>query len=185
MKKKIFMAIVTAALLAGCVTKVDETASENASVAPSAASETASSSQSETTSEYVFDVNGGTLKMDENMEDALNLLGKENSYYEEASCAGQGGLSKIYTYSDYEITTYEKDGKDLICYVDLKTDNVATPEGIDLSSSKDDVIKTYGSDYEERGASLEYTKGNSRLTFFFNDDNSIQQIEYSSVDAFA
>ena len=61
----------------------------------------------------------------------------------------------------------------------LRTDNVATAEGIDLSSSREDIVGAYGQATEEDSSSMKYQKGDMTLVFIFDGDSLIS-IEYDS-----
>lgn len=127
---------------------------------------------------YAF-VSGGTeIVVDMDMSTIEDKLGEPANYYEEPSCAAQG-IAKIYTYSGFQIETYPDGDKDLIACVVLKDDSVATPEGVDLSMTKDDIISIYGSDYEESGTSMVYEKNGTKLCFIL-DGEDIASIEYDS-----
>lgn len=128
---------------------------------------------------YVFDANGVTVKVDMDMDELATQLGESKSIFEAPSCAGEG-ISYIYNFTSYEIETYPAaDGKNLIGFIVLKDDTVATKEGIDLSMTKEDVILTYGEDYEENGSQISYEKDGTKLNFIFEEDNIIS-IEYVS-----
>ena len=61
----------------------------------------------------------------------------------------------------------------------IRTDNVATDEGIDLSSSRDDIIAAYGEPASEVTGSLVYELNGTTLKFIFDGDN-LSSIEYDS-----
>lgn len=127
---------------------------------------------------YVFVYNDVEIVVDTDMSTIAEQLGEPNSYFEEPSCAAQG-IAKIYTYSSFQIETYPDGDKDLIACVILKDDNVSTPEGIDLSMTKDDIIAVYGSDCETTERSMVYEKNGTKLCFILDGD-SIASIEYDS-----
>lgn len=128
---------------------------------------------------YCFTTHGVSVKVDMDMDGLASELGEPNSVFEAPSCAGEG-ISYIYNYIDYEIETYPaEDGKNRIAYVILKDDMVSTMEGIDLSMTREDVILTYGEEYEEAEDSIIYEKDGMKLYFIFDEDN-ITSIEYAS-----
>ena len=127
---------------------------------------------------YAFEISGVKLYPDMDVSTVLDSLG-EYTHYEEESCAAQG-MAHFYTFSDYEINTWPDGDIDRIYYILLKTDNVKTPEGVDLSMDKEKVISVYGEDYEEDGHKLSYSKGGMKLVFILNDDGTIASIEYDS-----
>lgn len=128
---------------------------------------------------YCFTAQGVSVKVDMDMDELAPELGEAESVFEAPSCAGEG-ISYIYNYIDYEIETYPAvDGKNRIAYVTLKDDMVSTSEGIDLSMTKEDVIHTYGEEYEETENAIIYEKDGMKLNFVFEEDD-IASIEYAS-----
>ncbi|MCI8482706.1 MAG: hypothetical protein HFH41_00025 [Lachnospiraceae bacterium] len=127
---------------------------------------------------YLFKSGQIEIAVDQNMAEIADQLGEPDSYYEEPSCAAQG-IAKIYTYPGFEIETYPDGDKDLIACVVLKDDSVATPEGVDLSMTKEDILKIYGSEYEESGKGMVYEKDGTKLCFIMEGDD-IASIEYNS-----
>jgi len=127
---------------------------------------------------FYFEANGVKIYMDADMSTLVDKLGEPASYFEEPSCAVEG-IAKIYTFSNYELETYPDGDRDLVAYVVIKDDTIATPEGIDLSMTKADVIATYGEDYEEAENSITYTKDGMFLRFILDGDY-LASIEYSS-----
>ena len=67
----------------------------------------------------------------------------------------------------------------MVGYITLKDDTVATPEGIDLSSTREDVIAAYGEDYAEDDKKISYEKDGMTLNFIFSGED-IASIEYVS-----
>lgn len=127
---------------------------------------------------YRIEIKGVTLGVDMDMNELLSGLGTSKSVFEAPSCAAQG-TAYIYDYSSFEIETYPDGEKNLIGYITLKDDTIATAEGIDLSKTRADIIKAYGDKYEESGSHLTYTKDGMKLNFIF-DGEDIISIEYAS-----
>ena len=138
----------------------------------------AGSTSSTSASGYVFSYNGTDIPVDADVTPILEALGEPKDEFTSPSCAGQGD-GHLYTYNDFEIQTYPDGDKDLVLYVQLRTDNVATAEGIDLSSSKDDIIAAYGEPASEETGSMKYEKDGVSLVFIFDGDSLIS-IEYDS-----
>lgn len=129
---------------------------------------------------YVFVTDGGIeLTTDIDVSTVLDGLGEQAGYYEEPSCAVEG-IAKFYSYNAYEIETYPDGDVDRIARIVFKTDNVATPEGIDLSMTKADILETYGLDYKESGTSIVYDQGEGAQLCFIMDGENIASIEYDS-----
>lgn len=125
---------------------------------------------------YLFEVNGVSVGVDMNMADLK--LGEAKSVFEAPSCAAQG-TAYVYDFNAFEIETYPDGKKNLIAYIILKDDTVATPEGIDLSKTKADIIKAYGQGYTESDNRMTYEKDGMKLNFIFNGED-IASIEYVS-----
>lgn len=128
---------------------------------------------------YFFVTGGVTIGVDMDMDELVSKLAEAKSVFEAPSCAGEG-VDYVYSFGSFEIETYPAaDGKNRIGYIVLKDDTTATAEGIDLSMTKEDVIHTYGEDYEEYGEGIIYEKAGTKLTFIF-DGEVIKSIQYVS-----
>lgn len=127
---------------------------------------------------YLFEINGVTLGVDMDMNELASRLGEAKSVFEAPSCAAQG-IAYVYGYGSYEIETYPDGEKNRIAYIILKDDTIATPEGIDLSKTKADIVKVYGEASEESDGRITYKKGGMKLNFIFSGEN-ITSIEYVS-----
>lgn len=127
---------------------------------------------------YVFSYKNIDIPVDADFAPILEELGEPNSYFESESCAAQG-IGKHYTYNDFEIETYPDGDVDRVLYVMLKSDAVSTKEGINTSSTKDDIIAAYGEPTEEVTGSLIYKTSSMKIKFLFNGDSMIS-IEYDS-----
>lgn len=127
---------------------------------------------------YVFEANGVKIAVDADMGPIAEALGEPSSYFEEPSCAAQG-IAKLYTYPGFTVETYPEGEKDLVASVILKDDTVATPEGVDLSMTRDKVIEVYGDGGQEAEGSLTYEKGGMKLRFILEGEY-IAAIEYNS-----
>lgn len=127
---------------------------------------------------YLFEINGITLGVDMDMKDIVPRLGEAKSVFEVPSCAAEG-ISYIYRYAGFEVETYPDGESSRIAYIVLKDDTVATAEGIDLSKTREDIIKAYGEGSAGGGSRLSYEKDGMRLNFIFNGED-IVSIEYVS-----
>ena len=92
------------------------------------------------------------------------------------SCAYQG-KDKVYSYKDFEVSTYPKNGKECISAVVVTGASVATPEGIKIGSRAADVTKAYGASDGKYGI-YRYEKGNTELTFYTTTAGIVEEIEY-------
>lgn len=134
---------------------------------------------SDTEAGFEFASNGVAIQMLAKADTVLSALGEENTYFEAESCAYQG-MDKIYTYNGFEVRTNEIDNQDLITSVLLIDDSIATPEGVALFMTKEDMIGAYGEDFTEEMGLCSYTKGKTKLSFLIKD-NEITSIEYTAV----
>lgn len=128
---------------------------------------------------YFFVAGGVTIGVDMDMDELVSELAEAKSVFDAPSCAGEG-VDYIYNYGSYEIRTYPAaDGKNRVGFIILKDDMIATAEGIDMSMTREAVIRAYGEDYEEIGTGITYEKGGTKLNFVFDGDDIIS-IEYVS-----
>ncbi len=125
---------------------------------------------------YLFGYKEMDIEVNVLASDVIDELGEPKSYFESASCAFQG-LDKIYSYSGFNINTYEVDGVDHILSIDLLDDSVSTKEGIEIGSSKDKVISAYGECSNGADNSYKYIKDGMELHIIFEDD-TVTAIEY-------
>lgn len=174
MKKKIIclmMALGLVAALAACSsTDGEESKTPDNTPAPTESTDVSAAG-------FVFVTpEGKTVAMDEDMETVLADLGKEQGYFEAASCAFEG-KDKQYTYSGFIITTRPDGEKDYVQSILLTDDSVATAEGIYLGSSAADVTAAYGEENGDNAAAMSYVKGNCTLNFIVTGD-VVTSIEY-------
>ena len=177
MKNKLLtLCLVTAMTLSlvACGNSNDTKVIESNNTPQTSGSEQAASTQAG----YVFNYDGMDIPVDADVAPIIDKLGEPSNYFESPSCAADG-IGKLYTYSDFEIQTYPDGDVDKVLYVMLRTDNVATAEGIDLSSSREDIVGAYGQATEEDSSSMKYQKGDMILVFIFDGDSLIS-IEYDS-----
>lgn len=114
------------------------------------------------------------------MSELLNGIGDPVSYEESPSCLYQG-LDKDYTYPGFKLRTYPENEVDYVLNVCFTDDSVATPEGIMLGSSRNDVINAYGTSFTEQNRNVVYVKENTELRFRFDGD-SVSAIEYWAIE---
>ncbi len=184
MKKYYIAAVAAALVLTACSQAPSDSApsiSNNTTPAESAPSEAAS--QPETTitetgsimtpSGYTFTpFSNVQLYMHMEASAVLDALGEPLSFMEAPSCAFQG-TDRIYGFGSYEITTYEKDGKEYIYDIYFLDDSVTTDEGIYIGCTKADMEAAYGTSYEEASGSYTYKKDGMTLQFLTENDTII------------
>lgn len=126
--------------------------------------------------EYVFcNNNNNKIKIDD--EFSREKYGQEKEYSEIISCAYEG-LDRIYKYENYEITTYERDGKERIQSIYLLNDMVKTEEDVKITDSYNKMIEKYSDNYVREENMYTYIQGKTALKFII-ENNIITSIEYS------
>lgn len=139
----------------------------------------AAKSESTSTDGYAFTSGSVKIKMNADAAKVVEELGEEDDYFESESCAFEG-LDKVYTYPGYKLNTYPVDDKDYVLSVVFRDDTVETEEGISIGSTKDEVTEAYGDPTEEKGSSLIYEKGETKITFGMNGDK-VASVEISAI----
>ena len=126
--------------------------------------------------EYVFcNNNNNKIKIDD--EFSREKYGQEKEYSEIISCAYEG-LDRIYKYENYEITTYERDGKERIQSIYLLNDMAKTEEDVKITDSYNKMIEKYSDNYVREENMYTYIQGKTALKFIV-ENNIITSIEYS------
>ena len=130
---------------------------------------------------YYFEYNGVKIRVNVNAADTIAALGDDYFYFEADSCAGIG-KSKTYTYGNnaFVISTVPVDDFDLITNVTLFDDSVATPEGICIGSSYDDVIAAYQQPTSEIDGLLTYELNDTMLVIA-TSDGVVESISYNQI----
>lgn len=133
----------------------------------------------ETSDAFVFTYNGVSIAMNAPADSIIEALGDNYTYFEAPSCAYEG-MDKVYTYNSIVVRSYTRDGVDYIAAVELKDDTVSTAEGIRIGSTEDDVRAAYGEDGQPGTAGIEYTKGDSFISFIF-ENGAVVAITYTAI----
>jgi hypothetical protein len=129
---------------------------------------------------FVMNYNGFNIYMDEDMERVMAKIGEPRHVFEAPSCAFDG-IDRIFTYPGIEIRTYPGGERDFVHTVDYKDDSHATPEGIFLGSSLNDVKAAYGTDYEQELGQYRYFRGRTFLSFLVDDGGMVIVITYGLI----
>lgn len=126
---------------------------------------------------YVFKYKGVSASMHGKAAALMKKAGKPVSQRRSKSCA-YDGMDGTYVYNDFILTTYSHSvkGAEYINSITLRTDKVATKEGIKIGSSYNTVVKKYGKAKDNFGVYL-YTKGKSKLQIEITDDK-VSKIMY-------
>lgn len=177
MKKKVIACLLVAAfMLTGCGASNEKTISSQSQTSSAAESTTSESSSAD--AGYVFVSNGVSVEVDADFAKFESGLGDPANYFEAPSCAF-GDLDKVYTYSGFEIDTYQTDGIDHVSAVIFLDDSVSTPEGLSIGDSSDKVTELYGNATSADDAQMTYEKGGMKLVILLKD-GTVSTIEYLS-----
>lgn len=180
MKKRLFCILLVlsmAAALAACG-EGGETPGGQSTESQAAPTSSGAGSQTPAGKFYfaVSKADGYVVTINDNMADVLAALGEPLSYFEAASCAFEG-MDKTYTYSGFVITTQPgEDLQDYINFIRLTDDSVATPEGVYIGCSADEVTAAYGEGSRTETV-ISYTKGDTAMNFIL-EDGKVISIEY-------
>jgi hypothetical protein len=128
---------------------------------------------------YTFEYKGISIPMHAEAAPIIEKLGKAMDVFETDSCAFQG-KEKTYTYSGFELHTYEQDKKDYVAAVVFLDDSVKTKEGISISSKLSDVKKAYGDSFKEDMGLVTYQKDKMKISFVIEKDE-VTSVEYNAL----
>ena len=124
-----------------------------------------------------FYYKGIAIALDGSVDDILAAIGDADEVKSELSCHGEGE-DKTFTYADFLMKSYPKDGKDHVLQVLITKEGVPTTKGIVIGSSLDDVTAAYGPATKTIGTRTVYDAGNGKALRFNINDNQVVQIEY-------
>lgn len=127
---------------------------------------------------FIFKINDVEIKMNEKAAPILEKLGKAKSEFVAPTCAFQG-VDKVFTYSGFQVNTYQKDDVDYILGVLFIDDSVKTTEGLRLFEKIDKAKELYG-DIEGKEGYYKYEKGDSSLAVV-EEKGEIISIEYRAI----
>lgn len=127
-----------------------------------------------------FSYNGTQITIDAEAADILEALGDPASKYESPSCAF-GDLDVIYTYSGFEVDTYQIDGVDYISAVLLLDDSVETPEGLYIGADEENVEALYGEPTEENEDSMTYSYETMKFVVIL-ENGKVDSIQYLTLE---
>lgn len=128
---------------------------------------------------YLFLYGDLEIAVDIPAASVLAALGKEQSMFERENCA-LGEIIRTYSYGSFELDTYELDGEEYISCICFRDDTVATSEGICLFMTQEQLISTYGMNYEEEKGIIVYRKDGMKLKFIMKEKKIIS-IQYCSL----
>ncbi len=177
----ITIVIMTALLLTACgnTTSIGDTITTPAPTS-SVGSPTATTApvitEPEENEAYYFEYNGIRIEIDAELSAVKAQLGEPNFFFEAESCAFEG-KDRIYTYNGFELYTYTSGETEYIFSILFIDDSGKTPEGIGLGSSFEDMTAAYGENHTKEFEQYTYFKGNTKLSFLF-EDGEVISVEY-------
>ena len=133
---------------------------------------------------YVLEVDGEQLWPGQSLDSVEDLLEdlREGKVKESVYCPGGDEESIAYTYpcDGFDVVTQPGGKGQVIGEIEITSEDVETPEGLTIGSSRDDVIEEMGKG-TERGSSLVYKDGSVELKFTFRKDR-VTKISYHLVE---
>ena len=100
-------------------------------------------------------VDGTPFTHESAVDEILTALGEDFTYYEAISCV-YDGMDKTYDYGDVTVYTYPDGDTDQLMELYCTGGDVSA-QGITIGSTKDEVVKTFGTGYTEEGSVLSYS----------------------------
>lgn len=138
-----------------------------------------------TEQDLIVSVDGQNFSMLEDTAGLLSILGDEYAYNEAESCV-YDGMDKTFDYGQVIVYTVPSGDIDLLDGIDILDQSIATSKGIQVGSSREDVLAAYGQPADDQ-YDLTYNVsgdiervGDPRLTFYLDDDDNVNLISYYS-----
>lgn len=128
-----------------------------------------------------FTVNGVTVALDAEASSIIAALGTPIASAETNSCFGDG-KDKVYEYTSFKVQTYSSKGTDYILSVEIYNDadeTVATPEGVRVGSSAEDVIAKLGEPSSQNDGQIVYLNASAKTKLqILLRDGAVTNIQY-------
>lgn len=128
-------------------------------------------------SDFAAEICGTVVRLDEEINPLMNELGEPDSFVETVRNP-QIGSDKTYTYKGIEISTYPKNGKDIVNNITYYGEE-KTLSGIGIGSTRADIEAAYGIDYMIDPDYIIYTYGENAILSFHMNDEECKCIELS------
>ena len=126
---------------------------------------------------FSFAWNGTEFSVGDDAESVLDELGKASKVYQQNSVVAQGKYT-VYSYDEFELSIFPDGIGNVISDIYIPAGSSAsTPEGLKIGSTKDDMVRIYGSDFSKSGDICRYTRGDSCLLVYLKRDK-VDRIEY-------
>lgn len=129
---------------------------------------------------FSFSYGGVSAGIHDDVSPLLDALGEWKNYSESPSC-GFEGLDKVYLYDGLRVTTYPDKSKDRIHSISILSDAYATPEGITVGSSEQDVISAFGEPTDRASSTLVYFAEGMKLQIIIRD-GAVTNVQYLNLD---
>ena len=126
-------------------------------------------------SSYYLTYNNVDIRVNNNFNNYLAVLGRYNDYRE--SYSNLPGT--IYYYDNFQIETYYDGNVERIKSILFTGDNIYTNEGISIGDPEEYIIKTYNAATKYQNNVYVYDLNDTRLTFIV-ENGYIISIEYSA-----
>lgn len=131
-------------------------------------------------------INGKTYAVRTDSAPVISVLGEDYAYEETVSCIYEG-YDKTFNYGDITVYTVPVDDQDIIEMFTVTGGDYATPRGIKVGSTRQDVLTAYGENFtSDDGYYLTYTEdGNPenfsamRVMFRMENDKVVEFSVYS------
>lgn len=172
------MAATSVCALAGCGSSDTQSEAASAAVTESTAAGNGSGS-AVTAADTVFTYNGVSVELNTEIAPVIEALGEPIDTAAQTTCHGtQGGNDVTYKYEDFTITTYPKDGKELVLEVNITSPNAPTAKGIKVGDTADAVKAAYGDKYEAIAAYYAYKTDDGKSIQFLIPNGTVEEIDY-------
>ena len=124
---------------------------------------------------YYVTYNGVQLEVGVEMKNYVSKLGEYTS--EDGEACGPEEKDVIYTLSGIEIETHVSGESEIVRKIEITNDSQKTQKGITIGSTRDEVIKAYGSKYTEGSSgALRYEGDTSAIEFYFGTAGNVSNI---------
>lgn len=128
-----------------------------------------------TEEDFAVIVNDVEVKFGEDINEYLKKLGDPDDFSQARSCLHDGD-DKIFVYGDVTLYTFPNGKKDIL-YIAEYTGETKTKSGINVGSTKDDVIKAYGKKYEEDPVFMVYSLDELSTISIQMENNKVVYVE--------
>lgn len=129
-----------------------------------------------TSDDMILRLKDSTFNFGEDASSLISLLGKPQEVSQILSCL-YDGYDKVYKFDNVDVVTFPKDGKDILNEVLFYDGAYTFKGGVKVGSTKDEVIKNYGSRFVMENDAMVYNleghendNKSPHLAFILKDD---------------